>query len=138
MSGAHTWQIVAEPAVPGLGYSLDARILGAVGSRRLRRDGAVVAAGGRGFGRQADRQSRSRAVAPSGVELHIQHALPAGVQVDTPSLEALVAADTITRFEVSAGFVDLYVDELDPGQTVCGQLPRDPDAGGHVCTARPR
>lgn len=116
MSGGHTWQIVAEPAVPGLGYSLTLESwvpweAGGSDGLELSLSPAVAAS----VGKPTD--VALRAVAPSGVELHIKHALPAGVQVDTPSLEALVTADTITRFEVSAGFVDLYVDELDPGQT---------------------
>ena len=35
------------------------------------------------------------AIAPSGVGLHIEQSLPAEIQVDTPSLQALVAAGTI-------------------------------------------
>jgi hypothetical protein len=57
------------------------------------------------------------AIAPSGMELHIQQALPAGVQVDTPSLQALVEAGTLARFAAADGKLDLYVPALQPGQT---------------------
>jgi hypothetical protein len=71
-----------------------------------------------------------RAIAPSGVELHVHHALPAGVQVDTPSLEAMVTAEVISRFETSAGAVDLYVDALEPGQTFAASYKVIPTLAG--------
>jgi hypothetical protein len=51
------------------------------------------------------------------MQLHIQHALPAGVQVDRPSLEAQVTAGAIERFVASDGALDLYVPALPPGKT---------------------
>jgi hypothetical protein len=38
------------------------------------------------------------------------------VQADRPSLEALVSAGVLTRFEVADGKVDLHVSSLQPGQ----------------------
>jgi hypothetical protein len=73
-----------------------------------------------------------RAVAPSGMELHIQHALPAGVQVDTPSLEKLVEAETISRFTVATGKVDLYVDAMDPGETFAASYRVIPTLAGKL------
>jgi hypothetical protein len=57
------------------------------------------------------------AVAPSGMPLHIQQALPAGVQVDAPSLEAQVKAGAIERFVAADGALDLYAPALSPGKT---------------------
>lgn len=118
MAGGHTWNLVAEPPVPGLGYSLTLeawvpweRTTGATDGLELALPPTLTATAGRATDVQL------RAIAPSGTELHVRHALPAGVQVDTPSLEALVNGDVITRFEVSTGAVDLYVDALEPGQT---------------------
>jgi hypothetical protein len=118
MAGGHTWNLVAEPPVPGLGYSLTLeawvpweRATGATDGLELALPPTITATAGRATDVQL------RAIAPSGTELHVHHALPAGVQVDTPSLEALVRGGVITRFEVSTGAVDLYVDALEPGQT---------------------
>jgi hypothetical protein len=55
------------------------------------------------------------AVAPSGIALHIHQALPAGVQVDAPGLEAQVAAGALQRFTASDGALDLDVPPLAPG-----------------------
>jgi hypothetical protein len=57
------------------------------------------------------------ATAPAGLPLHIHQALPAGVQVDAPSLEAQVAAGAIQRFTASDGALDLDVAALEPGKT---------------------
>ena len=53
----------------------------------------------------------------SGIALHIHQALPAGVQVDAPGLEAQVAAGAILRFTASDGALDLEVPPLAPGAT---------------------
>jgi hypothetical protein len=84
------------------------------------------------------------AVAPSGMELHVTHALPAGVQPDRPSLEAQVASGILSRFEIADGKIELYVAALDPGEvlsvkyrvipTFAGRLQSGPSrirAGGH-------
>ena len=76
-----------------------------------------------------------RAVAPSGMEIHIQQALPAGVQVDTPSLEKLVEAETIARYEVATGKVDLYIDPLDPGETFAASYRVIPTLAGKLHSA---
>lgn len=116
LASPHQWEVVAEPAVPGLGYALaldswvpwtaerGAGVELAVPARVAAKLGAPVAL-------------EVTAVAPSALPLHIQHALPAGVQVDTPSLEALVAGGAIQRFVASDGVVDLYAAGLAPGQT---------------------
>jgi hypothetical protein len=115
LAGPHQWTVVAEPAVPGLGYALAldswvpwtaeraAGVELAVPARVAAKVGAPVALA-------------ISAVAPSALPLHVQHALPAGVQVDTASLQALVAAGAITRFVASDGAVDLWAAGLAPGQ----------------------
>ena len=118
LAGGHTWQVVAEPPVRGLGYSLTLaawvpweRATGATDGLELALPPTIAAVAGK------PTEVQLRAIAPSNAELHVHHALPAGVQVDTPSLQALVDAEVISRFETSTGAVDLYVDALDPGQT---------------------
>jgi hypothetical protein len=115
LAEAHHWRLVAEPAVPGLGYSLtfDSWLPWAT---QVPHDGLELALPARvaaTVGKPLDVQLT--AVAPSGVPLHIQHALPAGVQIDRPSLEARVAGGLIERFVAADGTLDLYTPALAPG-----------------------
>ncbi len=117
LAGAHSWKLVAEPAVPGLGYSL-ALDSWLPWDKQAIHEGlelALPAHQGATAGKPLD--LTITAVAPSGIPLHIQHALPTGVQVDTPSLEAHVAAGTISRFVAADGTLDLYIPALPPGKT---------------------
>ncbi|HMG21933.1 MAG TPA: hypothetical protein VK607_11465, partial [Kofleriaceae bacterium] len=106
-----------EPAVPGLGYSLELASYvawdppAAGGGLELAVPARVDAAVG------APVPIAITAVAPAGVALHIRQALPAGVQVDAPSLEAQVAAGVIQRFTASDGALDLYAAPLAPGKS---------------------
>jgi hypothetical protein len=135
ISGAHTWSVTAEPAVAGLGFAL------ALNSWVPWREGkvkdglelALPATMTGTVGKPLD--ITVQAIAPSGMELHVQQALPAGVQVDTPSLEALVAAGTIARFTTADGSVDLYVNPLQPGQTFTVKYRVVPTLAGKVKSA---
>ena len=132
LAGAHTWEVKAEPAVPGLGYSLALEgwvpweKAHGVAGLELQLPETVSGT----VGKPTD--IAMRAVAPSGMELHIEHSLPAGVQVDTPSLEKLVEAETISRFEVATGKVDLYIDSLDPGETFAASYRVIPTLAGKL------
>jgi hypothetical protein len=79
--------------------------------------------------------SISKVRAPSGIELHVQQALPAGVQVDRPSLEALIEAGTITRFVIADGKVDLHVAPLAPGATFTAKYRVIPTLAGKLQSA---
>jgi hypothetical protein len=57
------------------------------------------------------------AIAPSGGEVKIVQSLPAGVQPDTASLDALVTAGTITKHEEADGKLTLTIPALEPGAT---------------------
>ena len=117
IAGAHTWAVTAEPAVAGLGFSL------ALNSwvpwpKETVKQGLELAlppsiAGT--VGKPID--IAVTAIAPSGIAIKIQQSLPAGVQVDTPSLDALVTAGTITRFTTADGKLEFEVPPLAPGQT---------------------
>jgi hypothetical protein len=130
LAGSHDWELVAEPAVPGLGYSLaldswlpwDKQPVHA--GLELALPARVDAAVGKPL------ELAVTAVAPSGIALHIQLALPAGVQVDRPSLEAAVAAGTIERFVAADGALDLYVPALAPGKTFTMAYKVVPTLGG--------
>jgi hypothetical protein len=135
LAGSHTWAVKAEPAVPGLGYSLTLEgwvpweTSHGVAGLELQLPETVTGTVGK------PTEVVLRAVAPSGVEVHIQQALPAGVQVDTPSLEKLVEAETIARFEVATGKVDLYIDPLDPGETFAASYRVIPTLAGKLHSA---
>src|SRR6185503_8110236 len=101
-----------EPAVPGLGYALTlvAYVPWETQTVQAGLELALPATMAATVGRPAD--IALTAIAPSGMPLHIQQSLPAGVQVDRPSLDALVAAGTIERFDTADGTIDLYVPAL--------------------------
>ena len=116
LAGPHAWTLAAEPAVPGLGYALALESWlpwgppAAGAGLALALPAHVDAAVG------APQAVAVTAVAPSGLALHLHLALPAGVQVDVPSLDAQVAAGTIARFVASDGALDLYAPALAPGK----------------------
>ncbi len=105
--GAHEWKVRAEPAVPGLGFSLT---LGAYVPWR-----AGAAGGGLELAVKMPAEARVgrpveltvQAAAPSGMGLKLRQGLPAGVQVDRASLDALVDQGTVTAYEVEDGAVTL-------------------------------
>jgi hypothetical protein len=115
--GSHRYEIRAEPAVPGLGYAL------ALGARVPWRNEAAPAGlelaieVGKNpqVGRPVDVQVH--AAAPAGVAFTVRHALPAGVQSDVASLEALVSASTITSYRREDGAITLEVPPVAAGQT---------------------
>jgi len=113
----HHWTLTAEPAVPGLGYSLtlESWLPWATQTTHEGLELALPAYVTATVGKPVD--IAVTAVAPSGIALHIQQALPAGVEVDKPGLEAQVAAGTLARFVTADGTLDLYVPALEPGKT---------------------
>jgi Alpha-2-macroglobulin family len=131
LAGAHTWKLVAEPAVPGLGYSL-ALDSWVAWDKQAVHDGLELALPAHldaTVGKPLD--LTITAVAPSGIALHIRQALPAGVQVDTPTLQERVAAGgSIERFVAADGTLDLYVPALEPGKTFTFTYRVVPTLGG--------
>lgn len=131
-AGAGAWRVAAEPAVPGLGYALALHSYVPWAQAPVRAGlelsvpAAVTAAAGR------PTELTLSAIAPSGAELHVTHALPAGVQPDRPSLEALVTAGTVARFEVADGRVELYIDALDPGEVFTAKYRVIPTFAGRL------
>jgi hypothetical protein len=117
IAGAHQWSITAEPAMPGLGYALALHAWlpwdkqATTGGLELALPGKLAGTVGKPI------DIALTAIAPSGMPVHLRHALPAGVQPDRPSLEALVDAGRLERFEIADGKVDLHLVPLQPGQT---------------------
>ena len=75
------------------------------------------------------------AVAPSGMPLEIIQSLPAGVQVDTPSLDELVTAGTITKYDCADGKLTLSIPALEPGQTFAATYKVVPTLAGTLRSA---
>jgi hypothetical protein len=134
-AGTHAWTLSSEPAVPGLGYSLS--LQGYVPWQKQPVQAglelALPAVVTGSVGKPID--MALTAIAPSGIELHVQQALPAGVQVDRPSLEALLEAGTISRFVIADGKVDLHVPPLAPGATFTAKYRVIPTLAGKLQSA---
>jgi uncharacterized protein YfaS (alpha-2-macroglobulin family) len=135
-TGAHEWQVVAEPAVPGLGFSLS--LNGWVpwekqttqqGLEMSLTPGPVTATVGTPV------ELTLTAIAPSGTEVHVVQALPAGVQLDTPSLQALVDGGSIRAFEAADGKLELFINPLAPGQTFTAKYKAIPTLAGTLRSA---
>lgn len=135
LAGEHTWEIVAEPPVPGLGYSLT--IQGFVPwEKSTVKAGLELALPAKVEGTVGKPvEVAVTAVAPSGMPLHIEQALPAGVQVDRPSVEALVAEGKITRFVIADGKLELFVPALLPGHTFAVTYRAIPTLAGSLRSA---
>ncbi|MFL5352929.1 alpha-2-macroglobulin family protein [Archangium sp.] len=106
-AGKHTWAVRAEPAVPGLGFSLT---LGGYVPWRASPAGSGLELAVKGpaevkVGMPAE--LTVQAASPAGMALTLRQGLPAGVQVDRASLEALVSEGKVTAFEVEDGAVSL-------------------------------
>jgi hypothetical protein len=112
-AGRHSYEIRAEPPVPGLGYALTLRAFapwprtpaGGEGGLELDIDTPKTAR----LGKPAE--IAVRAAAPAGQDVTIRHALPAGVEIDAASLEALVADGSIRAYsrQADGGAVSLTV-----------------------------
>jgi hypothetical protein len=104
--GAHAWTVRAEPAVPGLGYALS--LAAAVPWKQEAQGGlelVVKSPTEARVGRPAE--VVLEASTPSGLALELRHGLPAGVQVDRPSLDALVANGQVSAWDAEDGAVTL-------------------------------
>ncbi len=111
----HEWKVIADPPVPGLGYALTLESW--VPWSKDASQGLELAMPEKVSAVVGEPMSVTLAVsAPANDALHIHHALPAGVQPETASLEKLVSSGAITKFTVMDGTVDLYAPSRTPGQ----------------------
>ncbi|MCC7382492.1 MAG: hypothetical protein IT384_11710 [Deltaproteobacteria bacterium] len=130
--GLHRYSLRAEPAVPGLGFLLSARVFVPW----------KAGAGTGGLELEIERRGELRvglpieltlvARAPAGRPLRIVHRLPAGVSPDGESLDALVAAGTITRHALEEGAITLDVPPLTPGATFTARYRAVPTLAGRL------
>jgi len=135
ISGTHTWALKAEPAVPGLGFSFTAEAWTPWPKQTVKGGlelGLAPTVSGK-VGQPID--LTVTAVAPAGHPLHIVQALPAGVQVDKPSLVLLRGAGQIRRFVAADGKVELDVNALEAGQTFNIKYRVIPTLGGTLHTS---
>ncbi|WP_426756889.1 alpha-2-macroglobulin family protein [Myxococcus sp. Y35] len=112
--GTHTWTVRAEPAVPGLGFSL--ALSAAVPWKQEAQAGlelAVQVPSDAKVGQPAE--VMLQASTPSGLPLVLRQGLPAGVQVDADSLEALVREGKIASWDAEDGAVTLWLPPRGPG-----------------------
>ena len=140
LAGDHQWRVSADPAVPGLGFSLalSTRVPWQKDTRQTGLELAISEPRGVSrdlrVGQPADLVIR--AAAPAGQSLKIELELPAGVQVDTGSLDPLVASGALSRYETPDGGLILHINPLEPAQaftapvrvipTLAGQLQSGP------------
>lgn len=117
--GAHTWSIKAEPAVPGLGYALTL-VTYVPWEKQDPNKGlelALAMPADLSVGKGAE--VSIEASAPSGSEtMRLRHALPAGVQPDRPSLEALIGGGLVQKFRTEDGAVIFDIGARSPGQII--------------------
>lgn len=132
-SGAHRWSLRAEPAVPGLGFALTlaAHVPWADGPD----DGVrleVTLPNKLVVGQSAS--VALLAALPAGADTALRLSLPAGVQVDGPSLVALVNSGTIRRYETEDGAVTLHLPALSAGSSFAASLKVVPTLAGTLRT----
>jgi hypothetical protein len=130
-AGPHRWTVRADPAVPGLGFALT------LSAWVPWKD---EPGGGLELTVEVPEELRVgvasaltlTAAAPSGVETVLRLNLPAGVQPDGASLEALVRASTVRRYETEDGAVRLYLPAAQSGSSWTGELKVVPTLEGRL------
>ncbi|GMU00573.1 hypothetical protein KH5H1_46930 [Corallococcus caeni] len=116
-AGTHAWTVRAEPAVPGLGFSL--ALSAAVPWKGEAKGGLQLAVTGPKEARVGQLTSvRVQVGAPSSLPLRFQQDLPAGVQVDPASLDALVSSGQVTGWDVQDGALSLSLAPREQGAPV--------------------
>jgi hypothetical protein len=106
--GEHSWTLRAEPAVPGLGYSLQLISYAPWkdepgGGLELKTELPASLK----VGLPSD--VKLTAAMPGGTPMKLELSLPAGMQADSTSLTKLVSAGTINRYETEDGLLTLHL-----------------------------
>ncbi|WP_238539902.1 alpha-2-macroglobulin family protein [Corallococcus macrosporus] len=113
--GTHAWTVRAEPAVPGLGFAL--ALSAAVPWKQASQAGlelAVQVPSDAKVGQPSE--VAFQASTPSGMPLVLRHGLPAGVQVDAGSLEALLREGKVSAWSAEDGALTLSLPPRGPGE----------------------
>lgn len=129
--GAHSWKLTAEPPVPGLGYSL--QVIAYTPWKAAETKGLSLTAtlpAVLEVGQPAD--IALSAAIPGNTAMQLVIPLPAGVQHDTPSLDALVSAGKVLRYETQDGQVTLHLPPQPPGAVYSTTLRVVPTLAGKL------
>jgi len=131
-TGAHEWQISAQPPMPGLAYSLTVEqwIPWAKETVHGGLELALAVPADMKVGKPAE--VTLRAAAPGNTPLVIVQALPAGVQADTPSLDALVDEGRVTSWDTADGSITLHVPAQTAGSVFTAKFVVVPTLGGEL------
>ena len=107
-AGAHTWTLKAEPAVPGLGYSLQ---LVSYSPWKDEPGGGLELKTELPKTMKVGLPSEVKLIAamPGGVPMELEFSLPAGVQADSTSLGKLVSSGAITHYESEDGLLTFHL-----------------------------
>lgn len=114
-AGAHTWKVRAEPAVPGLGYSL--ALSAYVPWKAEKGQGlelAVKTPAEAKVGMPVD--VMVQAASPAGMALKLRYALPAGAVVDMPSIVKLMTEQKVSTFDLEDGALTLSLPPRGAGE----------------------
>lgn len=135
LASQHKWTVHSEPAVPGLGFSL-ALEAWTPWEKEATNQGLELSLADKmaaKVGKPVD--VAIEAIAPAGMEVHFVQALPAGVQIDRPSVEALVSAGQVERFDIADGKLEMWLRPLQPGQTFQAKYRAIPTLAGTLHAA---
>ncbi len=130
-SGNHQWTVTAEPPVPGLGYAMG--LVAYVPWKESTEAGLELQSAVPSelqVGKASELNLTAAYPGQTAVKLRI--GLPAGVQHDTPSLDALVSAGTIGRYETEDGAITLHLPPLTSGATWEGKVKVIPTLAGKL------
>lgn len=106
--GAHTWTLRAEPAVPGLGYSL--QLISYAPWKDEPGGGLELqTALPKAIKVGLPSDVKLTAAMPGGTPMKLEFSLPAGVQADSTSMTKLVSDGAITRYETEDGLLTLHL-----------------------------
>jgi hypothetical protein len=128
-AGTHTWTVRAQPAVPGLGFSLT---LGAYVPWKVSEpQGVELAVKGPTEVKVGIPVTLTlQAATPPGLPLTLRHGLPAGMQVDPASLAALVEEGKVSSWDVEDGAVTLHLPPRNEGEPFLANLRVVPTLAG--------
>lgn len=130
-SGQHSWSVTAEPAVPGLGFTLG--LVAYVPWKPSSEAGLeleTTVPEKLEVGKAAELSLT--AAYPGNTDVKLRLGLPAGVQHDTPSLDTLVSAGSVTRYETEDGAITLHLPRLNAGDTWQAKLRVIPTLAGRL------
>ncbi len=134
--GEHQWTITADPAVPGLAYSFQLvaftpwKAVAAGGLSLTVATPPTFTAGQAG-------QLTLTAGVPANTTMTLTLPLPAGVQHDTPSLDALVSSGKVTRYETQDGLITLHLPPQAAGAVYSAALRVVPTLAGTLQSGPP-